>query len=131
MKAITVTPGIPDSAELRDVPEPHLDEISDGDPFTGTQIDRRLAHGGGVRADLHDVVEIGVLERDEHRHQLRDARNRETRPARVLRQNVSRGGVLDHERARRDRRSARMSRSGENEGGGRNGARARRHGRRA
>jgi glucose 1-dehydrogenase len=30
MKAITVTPGIPDSAELRDVPEPHIDEIPNG-----------------------------------------------------------------------------------------------------
>jgi threonine dehydrogenase-like Zn-dependent dehydrogenase len=30
MKAITVTPGTPNSAELRDIPEPSLDDIPDG-----------------------------------------------------------------------------------------------------
>src|SRR5438094_2828764 len=30
MKAITVTPGKPDSAELRDVPDPSVDDVPDG-----------------------------------------------------------------------------------------------------
>jgi hypothetical protein len=41
-----------------------------------------------------------MLERDEHGHQLRDARNRRPRPRAVLREHFARRRILDEERAR-------------------------------
>jgi hypothetical protein len=52
-----------------------LDEIAHGHLLAGAEADRRLADGGGRPLHGHDVAELDVLERDEHGHQLRDARD--------------------------------------------------------
>ena len=51
-----------------------------------------------------------LLERDENRHQLRDARDRHARPGTVLREHLAGGWVLDDERPRLDRRRWRRCR---------------------
>jgi hypothetical protein len=108
-----------------------LHQVPHRDPLAGPQVDRRLTDVGGLRADAHHVVEIRVLEGDDHGHELGDARDRNPRPARVLREYLAGGGVLDDERPRRHRRPACMgrSRSGEDESCRREGAGAHQHGR--
>src|SRR5512133_3153644 len=62
-----------------------------------------------------------MLERQQHRHQLRDARDRDARPGTVLREHLPRPRVLDDERACRNRRGTGVCGSGEGErrdGGG-------------
>src|SRR4051812_38305476 len=51
-----------------------------------------------------------MLERHEHGHQLRDARDRDAVGRVVLREHVTRGRVHNEERARVDRRSRRVRR---------------------
>ena len=41
------------------------------------EVDRLLADRGRARVDVDDVGELEVLERDDHRHQLRDRRDRD------------------------------------------------------
>ena len=56
-----------------------LDQVADRQALAAAQPDGRLADGGGARVDLDDVRELVVLERHEHRHQLRDRRDRQPR----------------------------------------------------
>ena len=51
-------------------------EVPHREPLARAEVDGRLADRGRLRRDGDDVVEPGMLERDEHRHQLRDARRR-------------------------------------------------------
>ena len=91
----------------------------------GVEIDRRLADRGGARVDGDDVGELVVLERDEHRHQLRDRRDRQPL-VRVRRgEHLAGARVLDRRRrcalhrrrpparARAPRRAARPRRGSE------------------
>jgi len=54
------------------------DQVADRDALTCAQVHGRLADRGSIRADAHDVVPLRMLERDEHGHELRDARDRDT-----------------------------------------------------
>ena len=77
-----------------------LDEVADTNSLTRTQMHGRLADRGSVCPDTHDVPPMRMLERDENRHQLRDARDRHARPGTVLREHLAGGWVLDDERPR-------------------------------
>src|SRR6266511_4494343 len=81
-----------------------LDEITHAYPFTGAEMDGRLADCGSVRPDSHHVLPTYMVERDENRHQFRDARDRDARPSPVLGKHLARGGVLDDERSRQNGR---------------------------
>ena len=74
-------------------------EVAHGEPLARAEVHRRLADRGGLRRDGDDIVEARVLERDEHRHQLRDARRR----ALARRGRARRGRRRPARRARRRR----------------------------
>ena len=100
---------------VRALNERGLDEIADGESLAGAQMHRRLADLGCVGAHPHDVVPLRMLERDEHGHQLRDARDRNARPRTVLCEDLAGRGVLDDVGARGDGRRGRMRSSDESE----------------
>ena len=84
---------------------------------TGTRIVEQLTDeailNDFVHIDGDHVRELVVLERDEHRHQLRDRRDRQMRVRSVRREHVSGACVLDDVRARAHRRRRRERRSGQ------------------
>ena len=71
------------------------------------EVDRRLADRARRRGStVTTSVELRVLERDEHRHQLRDARDRQLLVGRVrAREHLAGGAVLDEVGARVDART--------------------------
>ena len=77
-------------------------QLAHGDPLAGAQVDRRLADRGR-RAGRPSTTSssVGVLERDEHGHQLRDRRDRQARVARAAREHLA-----GRARSRRDTRFA-------------------------
>ena len=83
----------------------------------GGERDRRLTDGGCPLRDGDDLVELGVLERHEGGHQLRDRRDRQPLALVEAREHLARRGVLDdvglgvHER--RCGRAADRERQGE------------------
>ena len=95
---------------VRALDQRRLDEIPDLDLFAGAEVDGRLADLCRGRTNTHDVVPARVVERDENGHQLRDARNRNTRPGSVLREHFSGCRIRDEKRSRRNRRSTGLSR---------------------
>jgi hypothetical protein len=92
-----------------------LDEIVDGDPLARPQVDGRSAGSRGGFGHGDDVVEPGVLERHEHRHQLRDARDRQPLLLVVREQDLAGGAVLDEPRAGVDPRRRTLGDPGERE----------------
>jgi hypothetical protein len=92
------------------------DQVAHGQPLAGADLDRRLADDGRARADGDDVGQTRVLERHEHRHQLRDARDGDPRVRAPRREHVARGRVLDQIRPRRDGRRPGVSGGNEDDG---------------
>ena len=60
------------------------------------EVDRLLPDGRGARVDVHDVRELQVLERDDHRHQLRDRGDRNLVAVVVLGEHLA-GDRVHHE----------------------------------
>ncbi len=75
-----------------------LEQLPDGQPLAGPKLDRGLADRGGPRGDGDDVARLRVLDRQEHRHQLRQARDRNTGLLAVLGEHLARRAVLHHVR---------------------------------
>src|SRR5581483_7226711 len=99
-----------DRGVVRTLDQRRLDELSNGQLVARLEEDRRLAHARRRAADGDDVVELRVLQRDEDRHQLRDARDRQPL-ARVARgEDLPSCGVLDEVGARVDVRRGRRRR---------------------
>ena len=73
-----------------------LRQLAHGQALAGREEDRRLAAGGRAAGHGDDVVELGVLEGDEHRHQLRDAGDRHALSG-VLREHDLAGVRVLHE----------------------------------
>ena len=86
------------------------------DLLSRLQIDRRLPDSRGRRLNRDDVRELYVLERDEDRHELRDARDRDVCMGVPRGEYLARSSVDDEERARVGRRrSGGSCRRGERE----------------
>ena len=71
------------------------DQVAQGHALAGSEVDRRLADRSGALGDRGDVVERGVLERDDRGHQLRDRRHRQVLALVVGGQDLAGAGVLD------------------------------------
>ena len=93
------TPSVPPAAQvIPGVTVYDYEYTPDGQPLAGPKVDRGLADRGGPRGDGDDVARLRVLDRQEHRHQLRQARDRNTGLLAVPGEHLARRGVLDHVR---------------------------------
>jgi hypothetical protein len=98
------------------------EEVADGHPLPGLEVERRLADPRRDRRHGHDVVQGEMLERDERGHQLRDARHRPRRVGGTRGERVAVDGALDDVRAGLDsRRGCPLGRCAHEECGGRDG----------
>ena len=94
-----------------------LEQVAHGDLLSRVERDPRPADARGPRRHRDDLIEVEVLQRDEHRHELRDARNRQPRVRSVGREHLAVRGVDDVERARVGLRDRGLCRAGESETG--------------
>ena len=62
---------------VRALDERAFQKVAHRDLLSGSERYALLAHPGGRPRDSHHVVELQVLKRDDHRHQLRDACDRQ------------------------------------------------------
>jgi hypothetical protein len=92
-----------------------LDQVADRESLAGAQMHRRFADFGCVGPHPHDVVPLCMLERHQHGHELRDARDRNAHPRTVLREDLAGRWILDDVGARGDGRRGRVRSSGESE----------------
>ena len=99
---------------VRALDECRLDEVAHRDSLAGAQTDAGLADGRRIGRDRDHVAEPRTLERDQHGHHLRQARDRDPLAGVVREQHLSGASVLDEIRARVDARSSREG--GRNEG---------------
>jgi hypothetical protein len=76
-----------------------FEQVVHRDALSGGERDPRLADLRGALRHRHDVARPQVLQRDEHRHQLRDARDRDARLRVVRGEHVAVRGVHDVPRA--------------------------------
>jgi hypothetical protein len=74
------------------------EQVGDGEPLAWGECDRRLTDGGCPLRDRDDLVELGLLERHEGGHQLRDRRDRQLLAVVEGREHLARRGVLDEVR---------------------------------
>ena len=95
-----------------------LDELAHRDPLARSERNSGLADPRCEPRHRHDVVELEVLECDEDRHQLGDARDRARLGSGMLREDRPVDAALHEVRLRRDRRRRRR-------GGGERGNRTR------
>ena len=75
-----------------------LEQLEQREPLPGPQVRRRLADRGGVACDGDDVVQPRVFEREQDRHQLRDAGDRHALSRVVHDQHLAGRSVLDQPR---------------------------------
>ena len=102
---------------VRALDQAGLDEVAHGQPLTGAKVHARLAHRSGMRRDRHLVGQLRALEREEHGHHLRQARDRHLPGLVVGEEHLAVAPVLDEIRARVDAGSCRESRGDEGERG--------------
>ena len=95
-----------------------LEQLAHGQPVARVEARRGLADLGRLRADGDDVVGLRVLERQQDRHQLRDARDRDAPLGCVGQQHLAGGAVLDHPGTARHVGRGSEDRGGEGEGRG-------------
>ena len=79
--------------------EARFDEVAHGELFPGAEADRRLPDLRRFRWNGDDVVEPGLLEREQNGHELRDAGDRHLAARVPGEQHVSGAPVLDDIRA--------------------------------
>jgi len=72
-----------------------LQQLADGDPLAGAEVDRGLAYCSSPRGDGDDVVRLRLLDRQEHGHQLRQAGNGNAGALVILRKHLACLSVLD------------------------------------
>ena len=87
-----------------------LDELANGETLAGPQVHGRLADRSRGRTHTHAVAPLHMIQGDDHRHQLRDARDRHARPSSVLCEHFAGRRVLDDERTRHNLRRSRCCR---------------------
>jgi hypothetical protein len=104
-----------DRSVVRALDERCLDQLADREAIPGPEVDGRLADGRGAFGHPHHLAETGMLERDEHGHQLRDAGDRQALPGMALEQHLAGGGVLDVVGAAADLRRGGHGRCGNQE----------------
>ena len=85
---------------VRTLDQRALEQVAHGDPLPRVQRDPRPADARRLRRHRDDLVEVEVLQRDDHRHQLRDARDRQPLVRVVRGEHDAVRGVDDVERAR-------------------------------
>ena len=85
---------------VRALDQRRLEQVADGEPLARAQRDARLADCGRLRRDRDHVVETRMLERDEHGHHLRQARDRHAARRALRQEHVAGPAVLHDVRAR-------------------------------